>query len=74
MLGFVIHNHPHRTGANLSGKLVRRFARHGSTFSGVGASDQPGAVQFANYRVRAFRVLIVHFLCAVIGNVKRDPL
>jgi len=40
----VIHNHPHRTGANLSGKLVRRFARHGSTFSGVGASDQPGAV------------------------------
>jgi hypothetical protein len=44
MLGFVIQNHPHRSGANLGGKLVRRFARHGSTFSGVGASGKPGAV------------------------------
>ena len=45
MLAFVIQNQPHRTGADLGRELVCRFARHGSTFSRVGASDQPGAVQ-----------------------------
>ncbi len=44
VLGFVIQNQPHSTRANLGGELVGRFARHGSTFSRVGASDQPGAV------------------------------
>src|SRR6185436_7912833 len=44
MLDLVIQNHSHRSGANLRRKFVCRFARHGSTFSGVGASDQPGAV------------------------------
>ena len=33
-----------RAFAHLSRKLVRRLARHRSTFSGVGASDKPGAV------------------------------
>jgi hypothetical protein len=32
--------------ANLRRELVGRLAHHGSTFSRVGASDQPGAVQF----------------------------
>ncbi len=39
-----IQNQPHRTGADLGRELVCRFARHGSIFSRVGASDQPGAV------------------------------
>ncbi|MEG3169651.1 hypothetical protein U1737_15775, partial [Sphingomonas sp. LB3N6] len=38
-------NHPYRPLADFGRKLVRRLARHGSTFSGVGASDKPGAVQ-----------------------------
>jgi hypothetical protein len=42
---FVIQHQPHRALANLRRKLVRRLAHHGPTFSGVGASDQPGAVQ-----------------------------
>src|SRR5271156_6596054 len=45
MLAFVIQNHSHRAGADLGRELVDRLACHGSTFSGVGASDQPGAVQ-----------------------------
>ena len=34
----------HRTGPDFGRELVGRLACHGSTFSGVGASDQPGAV------------------------------
>ncbi|MFA5969340.1 MAG: hypothetical protein WC816_08895, partial [Sphingomonas sp.] len=41
----VIHHHPHRPCTDLRRKLVRRLACHGSTFSGVEASDKPGAVQ-----------------------------
>jgi hypothetical protein len=43
----VVQQHPNRAGPHLRRKLVRRLARHGSTFSGVGASDKPGAVQSA---------------------------
>ena len=42
-LALVIHNHPHRTGANLRGKLVPCRAHNGSTFSRVGAPAKPGA-------------------------------
>jgi hypothetical protein len=45
MLAFVIQNHSHRAGADLGRELVGRLDCHRSTFSGVGASDQPGAVQ-----------------------------
>src|SRR5450631_2071725 len=45
MLVLVINHHPHRTRADLRRKLVRCLGRHGSTFSRVGASDKPGAVQ-----------------------------
>jgi hypothetical protein len=45
----VIQNHSHRAGADLGRELVGRLACHGSTFSGVGASDQPGAVQTDKY-------------------------
>lgn len=44
MIPLVIEHHPYRAIANLGRKLVRRPARHGSTLSGVGASDKPGAV------------------------------
>ena len=47
MFGLVIHNHPHRTGANLRRKPVPFLAHNGSNFSRVGASDKPGAVQIA---------------------------
>jgi hypothetical protein len=43
-LAFVIQNHSHRAGADLGRELVGCLACHSSTFSGVGASDQPGAV------------------------------
>jgi hypothetical protein len=45
MIAFVIQHHAYRTGADLRRKLVRRFAHIGSTFSEVGASGKPGAVQ-----------------------------
>jgi hypothetical protein len=45
VIPLVIENHPYRPLADFERKLVRRLARHGSTFSGVGASDKPGAVQ-----------------------------
>jgi hypothetical protein len=41
----VIQNHPHRPGSHLRRELIRCLARHGSTFSTVGASGKPGAVQ-----------------------------
>ena len=43
-----IHNHPHRTGANLRRKPVPCLVHNGSTFSRVGASAKPGAVQLAS--------------------------
>ena len=48
----MIENHPHRSLAYFWRKLVGRLARHGSTFSGVGASDKPGAVQSKAKRLR----------------------
>jgi hypothetical protein len=47
----VIQNHSHRAGADLGRELVGRLACHGSTFSGVGASDQPGAVQGIEFAI-----------------------
>ncbi len=49
----VIQNQPHRAGADLGRKLVRRLACHGSTFSRVGASEQPGAVNQPGYLAAA---------------------
>jgi hypothetical protein len=45
MLVLVINHQPHRTRTDLRRKLVRCLACHRSTFSRVGASDKPGAVQ-----------------------------
>ena len=47
MFSLVIQHHAHRPCANLRCKLVRRFAHIGSTYSEVGASGKPGAVQTA---------------------------
>jgi hypothetical protein len=44
MLALVIQNHPNRADSDLGRKLVAALLRHGSTFSGVGASGKPGAV------------------------------
>lgn len=44
MLVRVIQHQPNRSLAHLRGELVRRFARHGSILSGVGASGKTGAV------------------------------
>lgn len=45
MLAFIVEDQPHRSVTHFGGKLVRRLAHDGSTFSGVGASGKPGAVQ-----------------------------
>ena len=45
MLALVVQNHPHRSGPDFGREFVRRLACHGSTFSRVGASGNPGAVQ-----------------------------
>ena len=42
---FVIQHQPHRTGTDLTRELVACLLAHGSTFSRVGASGKPGAVQ-----------------------------
>src|SRR5437870_6956053 len=47
MLMFVIEDQPHRAGTHLRRKLVACLLAHGSTFSRVGASGKPGAVQTA---------------------------
>jgi hypothetical protein len=41
----VIEDQTHRAAADLRRELVARIAHDGSTFSGVGASGKPGAVQ-----------------------------
>ncbi len=45
MIPLVVENHSYRAFPNFRRKLVRRLAHTGSTFSGVGASGKPGAVQ-----------------------------
>src|SRR3954454_4754947 len=45
VLAAVIQNNPNRAGPDLSRKLVRCLACHGSILSGVGASGKLGAVQ-----------------------------
>jgi hypothetical protein len=42
----VIQHHPDRSCPHFGGKLVRGLAHNGSFYSRVGASDNPGAVQF----------------------------
>src|SRR5262249_58136472 len=45
MLMFVIQHQPHRAATQLRRELVACLLAHGSTFSRVGASGKPGAVQ-----------------------------
>jgi hypothetical protein len=45
MLVFMIEDQTHRATADLRRELVARIAHDGSSFSGVGASGKPGAVQ-----------------------------
>src|SRR5690349_12844491 len=44
MLPLMIQHHPNRARTHLRGKFVRSLRLHGSTFSRVGASGNPGAV------------------------------
>ena len=50
----IVHLIRHSLGTHLRRELVRRLARHGSTFSGVGASDKPGACVDAPGFARGF--------------------
>jgi hypothetical protein len=52
VLADVIQDKPHRSGTDLGGKSVCRFAHNGSIFSRVGASDKPGAVHTAGEYAR----------------------
>jgi hypothetical protein len=54
----VIDHHPHRPFADLRCKLVCRLAHTGSTFSGVGASGKPGAVQTTYEHETHFRLFV----------------
>src|SRR5262245_18233541 len=70
MLALVVQNHPHRAGPDLGRKLVAGLLRHGSTFSGVGASTQPGAVHNRGLDARlgqAFGVLDRDVLAASVA-------
>ena len=53
VVAFVVQHHPHRTLTHFRRILVRCLACHRSTFSGVGASDKPGAVQVGRERIAA---------------------
>src|ERR1035437_6748284 len=57
MLALVVQNHPHRSGPDFGREFVCRLACHGSTFSRVGASGNPGAVQFSSALARQLREL-----------------
>jgi hypothetical protein len=45
VLTFAVENHPHSPFAHFRGKLVRGLAHDAPSYSGVGASGKPGAVQ-----------------------------
>jgi len=47
----VIQHHPHRPATDLGRNLFVVLLVMASTFSGVGASDKPGAVHNANLEV-----------------------
>ncbi|MDD1453000.1 DoxX family protein [Sphingomonas sp. H160509] len=51
----VIEIRPHRSLADFGRKLVRCLARHGSTFSGVGAYNKPGRFTAVPYALRVQR-------------------
>src|SRR5690606_24026193 len=51
VLTLVVENQPHRALAHFRGKLVRRLAHDAPSYSGVGASGKPGAVQVLDRNV-----------------------
>jgi len=51
VLGLLIEDHPHRARPDFRRKLVACLLAHGPTFSRVGASGKPGAVQTDLLRV-----------------------
>jgi hypothetical protein len=61
MVAFVILNHPHRTGPDFRREFVRRLACHGSTFSRVGASGNPG--RFSDHQNR--RLSRINIVCSL---------
>ena len=50
MLTLVVENQSHGTFTHLRGKLVRRLAHDAPSYSRVGASGKPGAVQFGGLK------------------------
>ena len=53
MLPRVVEDQPHSAFADLRGKLVRRLAHDAPSYSGVGASGKPGAVQSICFQTAA---------------------
>jgi hypothetical protein len=45
MLALIVENRTHRSFTHFRGKLFRRLAHDAPSYSGVGASGKPGAVQ-----------------------------
>ena len=45
MLSLIVQNYPHRAFTHFGGKLVRCLAHDAPSYSEVGASAKPGAVQ-----------------------------
>ncbi|WP_336067116.1 thermonuclease family protein [Nitratireductor rhodophyticola] len=52
MLAFIVQHKAHRPLAYFRGKLVRCFAHRAPSYSGVGASGKPGAVQIDTPEIR----------------------
>ena len=52
MLALVVENHPHGAFTHFAGKLVRGLAHDAPSYSRVGASGKPGAVQSISSIIR----------------------
>ncbi|MEQ8784623.1 MAG: hypothetical protein RIE06_33720, partial [Roseibium album] len=60
VLALIIQHKANRSVAYFRGKLVRRFAHRAPSYSGVGASGKPGAVQHAQSLLFRVRERLVH--------------
>ena len=72
MLALVIKDHPHRTLAHFRGKLVRCLAHDAPSYSRVGASGKPGAVQFSTMGIAALQLIRTGKQWRPMGGVAAD--
>jgi hypothetical protein len=57
MLTLIVQDQPHRAFTHFRGKPVRRLAHDAPSYSRVGASGKPGAVQSAKVLANALTTL-----------------